>query len=123
RQVKELRARADFLARPSAPRAGWEFSSEAGSLGFARVLVTLNRLARLTASTIEVLFHGDDIEQLRQRAELRLSALESVHAARLRVQPAADGRPAVQLAIGRLLRSATDVLERPTYGEVEQASL
>jgi hypothetical protein len=46
-----------------------------------------------------------------------------VHDVRLRVQPVADGRPAAQLAIGRLLRSATELLERPTYGEVEQASL
>jgi len=88
RQVKELRARADFLARPSAPRTGWEFSSEAGSLGFARVGVALNRLAKLTASTMEVLIHGDEIEQLPQRAELRLSALESLRVVRLRVQPA-----------------------------------
>jgi hypothetical protein len=123
RQVKELRARADFLARPSAPRAGWEFSSEAGSLGFARVLVTLNRLAKLTASTMEVLIHGDEIEQLRQRAELRLSALESLRIVRLHVQPAADGRPAAQKSIGRLLRNATDLLERPTFGEAEQANL
>jgi hypothetical protein len=123
RQVKELRARADFLVRPSDPPAGWEFPNEAGSLGFARVLVTLNRLAKLTASTMEVLIHGDEIEQLRQRAELRLSALESLRIVRLHVQPAAHGRPAAQRAIGRLLRSATDLLERPTFGEAEQADL
>jgi hypothetical protein len=121
-QVKEARARLDFLARPST-RIGWQFPSEAGSLGFARLGVELKRLAKLTASAIEVVFHGDEIEQLRQRAELRLKALESLSKARLRVQPVADGRPAAQHAIGLLLRSATDLLERPTFGELEQASL
>ena len=123
RQIAELRARADFLARQSASRAGWEFSSEAGSLGFARLGVALKRLAKLTGVTMEVIFHGEQIEEQRQRAELRLAALESLQAVRLRVQPFADGRPAAQLAIGRILRRATDLLERPTFGELEKANL
>lgn len=122
RQIKELRDRAESLGRPII-RTGWTFPSEDGSLGFARLGVSLNRLARLTASTMEVIFHGDEIEQLRQRAELRLSGLESLRKTRLLVQPAADERPAAQLTIGRLLRSAVDLLDRPTFTEVEQAEL
>jgi hypothetical protein len=122
RQIKDLRARAEFLARPS-PRSGWFFPSEAGSLGFARLSVELSRLARLTAVTTEVIFHGDEIEQLRQRAELRLVGLESLQKTRLLAQPFANGRPAAQLGIGRLLRSATNLLDRPTFGETERANL
>ncbi|HWM25393.1 MAG TPA: hypothetical protein VNP98_11250 [Chthoniobacterales bacterium] len=123
RQITELRARAEFLERQSTPRAGWEFPSEAGSLGFARLGVGLNRLAKLTGSTMQVILHGDQIEDRRQKAEMRLAALESLQAVRLRVQPFADGRPAAQLAIGRLLREATLLLERPTFGELEKANL
>lgn len=123
RQIAELRSRADFLSRQSAPRGGWEFPSEAGSLGYARLGVALNRLAKLTAATMQVILHEDQIEERRQRAELRLVALESLQAVRLRVQPFADDRPAAQLAIGRILRAATDLLERPSFGEPEKASL
>jgi hypothetical protein len=122
RQIRDLRARADSLGRPSI-RGGWFFPSEDGSLGFARLGVDLHRLANLTASTMEVIFHGDEIEQLRQRAELRLSGLESLRKTRLLVQPAGDDRPAAQLTIGRLLRSAVDLLDGPTFTEVEQAAL
>ena len=72
---------------------------------------------------MQVILHGDQIEERRQQAELRLTALESLQAVRLRVQPFADGRPAAQMAIRRLLRQATDLLERPTFGELEKASL
>jgi hypothetical protein len=125
RQVKELRARADSLAhRSSIPRGGWEFPSEAVSLGFARLGITLNRLAKLTASAVEVLFRADEIEQLRQGADLRLGALESLRDTRLLVQSgSADGRPAAELAITHLLRSATDLLDQPTFGATEQANL
>ena len=123
RQIAELRARADFLARQSTPRAGWEFPSEGGSLGFARLGVALNRLAKLAGSTMVVILDEKQIEDQRQRAELRLVALESLQEVRLKVQPFADARPAAQLAIGRTLRQATDLLERPTFGELEKASL
>jgi hypothetical protein len=123
RQIAELRARADYLARKSASRAGWEFPSEGGSLGFARLGVALNRLARMAGSTMVVILDEKEIEEQRQRAELRLGALESLQEVRLKVQPFADARPAAQLAIGRTLRQATDLLERPTFGELEKASL
>jgi hypothetical protein len=123
RQIAELRVRADFLARQSAPRAGWEFPSEGGSLGFARLGVALNRLAKLAGSTMVVIVDEKQIEEQRQRAELRLAALESLQAVRLRVQPFADARPTAQLALGRILRRATDLLERPTFDELEKASL
>jgi hypothetical protein len=122
RQIKELRARADSLGRPTS-RAGWSFPSEDGSLGFARLGVDLHRLANLSASTMEVIFHGDEIEQLRQRAELRFCGLESLRKVRIAVEPAADDRPAAQLAIGRLLRSAADLLDGPTFTDVEQAAV
>lgn len=123
RQVEDLRKRADYLARPSTPRGGWEFPSEAISLGFARIGVDLNRVKKLTASPLQVLVHEGEIEQLRQATEQRLEAFKSLHAVRLRVQRIADGRPAAQQGIGRLLRSATDLLDGPAYGTQEQASM
>ena len=122
-QVENLRDNARYLARHSARRAGWEFPSESMSLGYSRVVVSLNRLAKLSASTIKVLFQGNEIELASQNDKLRLAALKSVYDIRLRVQPVADGRPAAQLAIGRLLRRANDLLELPTFGDVEKASL
>ena len=77
RQVEDLRKRADYLARPSTPRGGWEFPSEAISLGFARIGVDLNRVKKLTASPLQVLVHEGEIEQLRQATEQRLKAFES----------------------------------------------
>ncbi|HEV2803600.1 MAG TPA: hypothetical protein VGW57_01595 [Chthoniobacterales bacterium] len=123
RQIAELRARADYLARRSVSRAKWEFPSEGGSLGFARLGVALNRLARMAGSTMVVILDEKEIEDQRQRAELRLGALESLQEVRLKVQPFADARPAAQLAIGRTLRQATDLLERPSFGELEKAAL
>jgi hypothetical protein len=123
RQIAELRARADYLARKSASRAGWEFPSEGGSLGFARLGVALNRLARMAGSTMVVILDEKEIEEQRRRAEMRLGALESLQEVRLKVQPFADARPAAQLAIGRTLRQATDLLERPSFGELEKAAL
>jgi hypothetical protein len=123
RQIRELRVLVDSLARRSNPSEGWQFPSEAASLGFARVDVELSRLLKLTASTVEVVFRGDAIEQRLKQSEQRLLGLESLHETRLRVQPCATDRPAAQRAIGTRLRSATDLLDRPTFGASEQASL
>ena len=122
RQVKELRGRADFVARPSA-RAGWEFPDEAGSLGFARLRVSLNKLARLTHSVMTVLLRGDEIAQLLDSATIRLVAIERLREVRLMVQPIADGRPTAQLTIGRLLREATNIVEPPTFDATAQTRL
>ena len=124
RQTRELRERADDVARRCATsRAGWQFAGENVSLGFARVLVDLHRLARRTASTMEVIVRGDEIEKLQQRAELRLAGLESLQKVRLDVERIVDSRPAAQEAVGRLLRSATDILDRVTFAEADQATL
>lgn len=122
-KVKGLRARAEYLAHVSAPRSGWEFPCEGVSLGYARAAVALSRLAKQAASTMEIIIHGDEIEELGKSIEFRLSALEALRDVRLRVQPVADGRPAAQLAIGRLLRHATNLLEGPKFGDLEQAAL
>ncbi len=122
-QLGELRSRVDSLARRSSPAAGWEFPSEAVSLGFSRLGVELNRLAKLARSAMEVVLHGVEIEEGRKQAERRLLGLESLQETRLRVQPYAQDRPAAQLAIGRRLRRATDLLDRPTFAESEQADL
>jgi hypothetical protein len=122
-KVKGLRARAEFLAHTSAPRSGWEFPCEGISLGYARAGVALSRLAKQAASTMEIIIHGDEIEELGKSIEFRLSALESLRDLRLRVQPAADGRPAAQLAIGRLLRHATNLLEGLRFEDLEQTAL
>lgn len=121
RQVKVLRAKADDLARPDPPRVGWEFSSEATSYGLARVRVMLSQLALLTSRALLLLVREEEIMQQYRDAEQRLSALDSLHRTRLRVQNVADGRPAAQLALGRLLRSASDLLERPTFDQTQQA--
>lgn len=123
RQVKELRARADYLVRPIPSRSGWEFSNEATSYGLARVRVMLSQLAKLTYSVLPILVHEQDIQQQRGDADLRLSALESLRDTRLRVQPLADGRPAVQLALGQLLRRTSNLLERPVFTQTQQADL
>lgn len=123
RRIRELRTRADSLAGRSSPTEGWQFPSEGASLGFARVDVELSRLSRLTTSVTEVVFHGDEIEQRLNQAEQRLLGLESLHETRLRVQPSATGRPAAQRAIGTQLRSATDLLDRPTFASSDQARL
>lgn len=123
RQIKELRARADYLARPDPSRTGWQFSSEATSYGLARVRVMLSQLAQLTSSGFPMLVREEEIQQQRRDAGQRLSGLESLHATRLYVQPAADDRPVAQLALGRLLRRASDLLERPTFDQTQQADL
>jgi hypothetical protein len=123
RQVRELRARADYLARPDPSRAGWEFPSEATSYALARVRVVLSQLGELTSSGLPIILREEEIQKQQRDAEQRLSALESLHATRLWVQPAADGRPAAQLALGRLLRRASDLLERPTFDQTQQADL
>ena len=122
RQAKDLGARVEFLARPSG-RGGWAFSSESGSLGYTRVAVSLNRLARMAASAMEVLFHGDELDLLKQQIEQRLAALESLAVARRQVEPVCDGRPAAQKAVGRLLRAATNLVDQPTFATTEQAAL
>jgi hypothetical protein len=123
RQLSVLRARADFLAKPTFRRAGWQFASEAGSLGLARVRVTLHQLSTLAESALPLIVREQEIQQMRQDVEVRLSALESLREARLSVEAIAEGRPAAQLAIGCLLRRATGVLEGPTFGDPEKAQL
>jgi hypothetical protein len=120
RQIGELRRRSEYLARPTMPRTGWEFSSEATSYGLARVRVILSQVAQLASSGLPILVREEEIQQQRRDAEQRLAALESLHETRLRVQRAADDRPAAQLALGRLLRSATDLLERPAFTQAHQ---
>ncbi|MFO0017640.1 MAG: hypothetical protein ACK52U_13925 [Synechococcaceae cyanobacterium] len=123
RQVKELRDSADSLVLPSTPRAGWEFPSEAESLGYTRVLVTLRRIDMLAEKVLPVLFHEDEFKKDLQNTALRLSALKTMQDTRLQVQPLADDRWAAQLAIGGLLRKATDLLDRPTFGDVDEPTL
>lgn len=118
RRIQDARCRMDFLARAGG-RVGWEFPSESGSLGFERVLVALSQLNKLTHSNVHIVFHSTEIEQGLTSAQKRLSALESLHDVRLRVQPIADGRPAAQLAIGKMLRRATDLLDLPTFEDSE----
>jgi hypothetical protein len=50
-----------------------------------------------------------------------MTALEKLHAARLLLQPLADRRPAVQVALERQLRSLLRLAERPVFSETEQA--
>ena len=123
RLIGQLRARAEYLARPEPPHTGWEFPSEAHSYGLALIRVTLSQLAHLTASTLKFLVLEDDIKLRREDVERRLAAIESLRATRLQIQPVAGGRPAAQLALGRLLRGATTVLERPTFGTPDQADV
>ncbi len=123
RQVRELRAKADSLARPGLARSGWEFPGEATSYGLAQVRVMLSQLARHAASPLHMLLREEEAKQQRLDAEQRLAALEALRAVRLRVEPFAAGRPAAQLALGRLLRRAHDLIERPTFGQTQQADL
>jgi hypothetical protein len=122
RQIKILKARADFLSRVDDRQTGaWRFPSEAGSLPLTRVRVSIHQLLTLTKSAMPFVVHEDDVQQMRRDVELRLTALESLRSARLSIGANADGRPAAQLAIGRLLRSAMDVLERPLFSDADQA--
>jgi hypothetical protein len=123
RQVKELRAKADDLARSDPPRNGWQFSSEGTSYGLARVRVMLSQLAQLTSSGFPMLVREEEIQQRRRDSGQRLSGLEALRATRLRVQPVADDRQAAQLALGRLLRRASGLLDRPTFDQTQQADL
>jgi hypothetical protein len=122
-QMVELHEQANLLARPAAPRKGWEFSSEATSYAFIKARVALNQLLNLTSSVLAVILRADDIEALRQDATRRLTALKSIHETRLAVQRFADGRPAVQRTLGRQLRSAFSIVERVPFGDTDQAEL
>jgi hypothetical protein len=123
RQVRGLRARLDDLARPSPPRSGWSFPGEATSYGLARVRVLLSQQARLTARGLPMLVREDEINQQQRDAEQRLIGLEALQATRQRIQPLANGRPAVQRALGQLLRRATGRLARPTFDPTQQSEL
>jgi hypothetical protein len=70
---------------------------------------------------LPLIVHEDEIQQMRRDAELHVAGLESLHDARLSVEASADGRPAAQLALGRLLHVANEMLERPAFGDAEQA--
>ena len=120
-QIDELRERCVALSRRPTPRDGWTFSSEATSYALIRLRVVLHQLLKLTSSPLAVLLREEEIEQLRQAAARRLTALEKLHASRLRLQPVADERPAVQLALGLQLRSVMNLVERPIFSETEQA--
>ena len=123
RQVVNLRARIDYLARSDSPQAGWQFPGEATSYGLARVRVMLSQLAKLTSSGFPMLVREEEIKQQRRDAEQRLLGLESLQATRLLVQPIADDRPAAQRSLGQLLRRATDLLGRPTFDQTQQTDL
>jgi hypothetical protein len=120
-KVRALRERADFLARREAPRAGWQFSSESTSYGLTRVRVGLSRLKVLTSSAIQVLVGEEAITQALEDADTRVSKLEMLRQARQRVEPVADERPGAQLALGRLLRDASQILEAPALNDKSQA--
>jgi hypothetical protein len=120
-QTKELRDRANALSRRPVARDGWAFSNEGTSYGLIRVRVILHQLFKLAASPFAVLLREAEIESLRQDAARRLSSFEVLRSTRLRVQPVADRRPAVQLALGRQLRNAVNILERPVFRDAEQA--
>jgi hypothetical protein len=123
RQVRGLRARVDYLARPNSTASGWQFPGEATSYGMARVRVVLSQLARLTVGGLPMLVREEDIRQQQRDAEQRLIGLESLQATRLRVQPAGNRQPAAQRALGRLLRHASDRLSRPTFDPTQQNEL
>ena len=122
-KIKELRARADYLARPEPSRNGWAFSCEATSYGLVRVRVMLSQLAKVVSSVIHILSHEQEIQLQLSEATLRLAALEKLRDTRLRVQPAADCRPAAQIALGRLLRCASNLLERPSFTQDDNTKL
>lgn len=121
RALETLRARASDLARVGVPTGGWEFPGEATSCGLVRVSVLLSHLAKLAETVTPILVHEEAINQQRQDIESRVDALERLREARLQAQCNADGKPAVQVTLGRLLRRASDILERPTFGTGEQA--
>jgi hypothetical protein len=123
RQISELRNRAQQLARRSNPTSGWEFPSEAVSIGFARMSVELSRVAKLASSAMQVLFRGAEIEERRGQAEQRLVGLETLHETRLRVQPGGTDRPAAKHVIGQKLRGAVDLLDQATFASGDQAKL
>ncbi|MHB8068946.1 MAG: hypothetical protein ACYDIC_13740 [Desulfobaccales bacterium] len=122
RQVNDLRARADNLARPDPPLDGWEFPGESTSYGLARVRVQLSQLAQLTSSAFPILIREEELKQRLQDAVLRVSALERLHSVRTHVQKVADGRPAAQWALEQLLREANDLLEGPTFDPTQKAA-
>jgi hypothetical protein len=124
RDVRRLRDRADSLARADGPRAGWRFAGEATSLALIRVTVALSQLSQLTSSATAILLgREDDIRQSLKDADQRLTLLEAFRTTRIDVQRVADGRPAAQLALGRLLRKALDSLARPAFGDQQIADV
>jgi hypothetical protein len=120
RKVRELRARADFLARRDAPRRGWSFASESTSYALAKVRVLLSQLTQ-RASAIAMMVDESEITEQQRDAEARMARLEMLREKRLRVEPEADGRPGAQLALRRLLQRALNLLAQPTFSEPQQA--
>jgi len=122
-QVQALRARANDLARPGLGRGGWHFPGEAASYALARVRVVLHQLAGVSRSALRVMVADAEIQERSQDAQRRLTGLEKLRAVRVTVESIADGRPAAQLTVGRILRRAVSFLDRPNFGEAEQAEL
>lgn len=70
--------------------------------------------------TFVVIAAEQEIADRLAEARRRLAALDAFRATRLLVQPVADNRPAAQRAVGRALRRALDVLDRPACGDVQR---
>ena len=51
-----------------------------------------------------------------------MAKLEDLRNTRMKVQPQADRRPSAQLAVGRLLRRATTLLEQPQFTAAQQTT-
>jgi hypothetical protein len=114
---------ATALARPDPRGNGWRFSGEATSYALARIRVILNQLRHLTGSVFQVIVVEQEIRDRLAEAKRRLAALEVFRAARLKVQDVATKWPAAQRVIGRRLRRALDILDRPALGEPEMAEV
>jgi hypothetical protein len=122
REVSLLRARANGLTRGDSTRKGWEFSKEATSYALLKARTLLDRLAALTASGLPMLVEEAELTRLKTETEARVGKLEDLRNTRMRVQPQADRRPSAQLAIGRLLRRATTLLEQPQFTAAQQTT-
>lgn len=123
RKIKELQARADALARAEPRRTAWEFPGEETSYGLAKVRAQLSSLYKLASSGFLVLWHEEEFKIRLDDAGKRVDALERLRSMRLELQEIADGRPAAQLTLGRLLRCASSLIERPGFGQNEQTDL
>ncbi len=119
-RMRELQRRADHLARRDTPRARWRFSSEATSFALVKTRVLFSQLAGLGRRIVPMLTGETEIKAQQAEAEVRLAKIERLRETRLAVERLADERPAVQLTLGRLLRTATSLLEQPTLTEAQQ---